>query len=96
MDEIRETKYFGILSDGILDVSHVDQMSIILRYVVIKDDSVEVKESFVNMVPTLGKTTRHVTDTILTQFHEYNISIQECRSQAYDNVSTMSGIYTGV
>ena len=32
----------------------------------------------------------------MIQFHEYDISIQDCRSQAYDNGSTMSGIHTGV
>lgn len=91
MDEVRQAKYYGILSDGTPDISHVDQMSIILRYVVINDDSALVKESFVDFVPTAGKTAQHVTDTILGQLHRYNLNIQDCRAQAYDNASTMSG-----
>ena len=72
------------------------QLSIILRYVPIKDVRVEAKESVVNFVPTLGKTAQHITDIILTQFNEYHINIQDCRYEAYDNASTISGIHTGV
>ncbi|CAN7949841.1 unnamed protein product [Ixodes pacificus] len=94
--EIKEAKYFGILFDSTPDVSHVDQMCQVIRYVHIKDGEVTVKESFLGFFPIEGKTAAEITDRNLKQFEDDGLDIAFCRSQGYDNAAVMAGIHGGV
>ena len=56
LEEIKTAKYFSMLLDSIPDVSHIDQMAFIVRYVKIDSNSeVQIKESFLNFFPLHGK-----------------------------------------
>lgn len=55
VNEIKSAKYFGIMFDSTPDVSHVDQMSEVIRYVKINNRKVEVKEVFLGFFPLQGK-----------------------------------------
>lgn len=47
-NEVRESKYYSIIMDSTQDVTKIDQLSVILRYVKVnyENKSIEVKESF--------------------------------------------------
>lgn len=96
VDDIKKAKYFGILFDSTPDISHVDQMSYVIRYVHIEGDQVEVKESFLGFFPKAGKTAVELTENILTQLESDNLDIHLCRAQGYDNAATMAGVHGGV
>ena len=51
LEEIKAPKYFSILLDSIPDVSHIDQMALIVRYVKVDSSEVQIKESFLNFFP---------------------------------------------
>ena len=46
LQEVREAKYFAIKCDSTPDMSHTDQMTLIVRSVTIKNSIAQVKESF--------------------------------------------------
>lgn len=96
IDSVKQAKYFTIMFDSTPDLSHVDQMSQILRYVYIDEGEVEVKESFVDFFRLDGKTAQALTDKILSKLQEDGLNLADCRGQGYDNAATMAGIHAGV
>ncbi|GBP00532.1 Fanconi anemia group J protein homolog [Eumeta japonica] len=94
LDEIKKAIYFGILFDSTPDISHVDQMSYVIRYVHIEGDDVEVKESFLGFFPIAGKTAVELTENILTQLEV--ITWTHIYGLGYDNAATMAGVHGGV
>lgn len=96
VNEIKSAKYFGIMFDSTPDVSHVDQMSEVIRYVKIDNRKVEVKEVFLGFFPLHGKKAADLSAEILKKLENDGLDIMMCRSQGYDNAAVMSGIHGGV
>ncbi|XP_033231606.1 zinc finger MYM-type protein 6-like [Belonocnema kinseyi] len=96
LNDIKEAKYFEIIFDSTPDISHVDQMSNVIRYVHIEGDQVEVKESFLGFFLIAGKTAVELPENILTQLESDNLDIKLCRAHGYDNAATMAGVLGGV
>lgn len=96
--EREKAKYFSIMVDATPDSSHMEQTTIILRYVAYSGESneFEVIERFLEFVNCNEKTGEAITDLILQTLQKYNILISDCRGQGYDNGSNMSGPYKGV
>ncbi|XP_059156041.1 zinc finger MYM-type protein 1-like [Physella acuta] len=92
VDEIKTAKYFSISVDSTPDVSHVDQLTIVIRYV---QDTGPI-ERFLKFVPMFSHTGSEIANLILTFLEENGIDIKNCRGQSYDNASNMSGKYNGV
>lgn len=93
LKEVQEAKYFGIVLDSTPDISHVDQLTFVIRYVAI--DSMPI-ERFVCFVPNVGHKAEEIVNTVLGLFEKFNLEISNCRGQSYDNAANMSGIYSGV
>ena len=96
LEEMKAAKYFSILLNSIPDVSHIDQMALIVRYVKVDGSEVQIKESFLNFFPLHKKNANEITKSILDEFQQNGLDIMMCRGQAYDNASTMVGIRSGV
>lgn len=96
-DEIRTAKYFSIIVDSTPDISHVDQLSLIIRYVRQKDteESVPV-ERFISFIPNVGHKSEQLANVVCEKLKELDIEIGNCRGQSYDNASNMSGQYSGL
>ena len=71
-------------------------MTLIVRYVTIKNSIAQVKESFLNFFRLSGKTAAEIFQSILDEIELNILDVMMCRGQGYDNASTMSGIYAGV
>ena len=56
--------------DSTPDVSHKDQTSQILHYVMIDEDKVKVVKSFVNFIETKGKGAENVSTMILEKLEK--------------------------
>ena len=81
--------YYSNSVDSTLDITNVDQLTIIFRYV-LPDGSVE---QFVKFIPTRGHTGYQLTDLLFEFIEDNEIGLKDLIGQSYDNASNMSGKY---
>lgn len=93
IEEVKEAKYFGIVVDSSPDISHIDQLTLVLRYVTV--DGMPV-ERFLCFLPNVGHKSEEIVTAIVGVFEEFGLDVTKCRGQSYDNASNMSGVYSGV
>lgn len=86
-------KYFSIIVDSSPDIAHVDQLSVVLRYV---QENGEPSEVFLTFTPNVGHKGEEMFDAIKDTLKEFNLDIRDCRGQSYDNATNMSGCYKGL
>ena len=98
IDEIKSARIFSVIFDTIQDISKVDQLSQVIRYVTIKRDNhgtatgIEIHESFVGFSEVSGGTANDIISVVESK----GLQMSNCRGQGYDRVANMSGIYSGV
>lgn len=102
LKEIHEAEFYSVILDTTQDISKVDQLSQVLRYVTIaKDDNdvplgVEIHESFMGFYPVHDQGAHGLEKMILGLLEKKGISVNKCRGQGYDGAATMSGVYSGL
>ncbi|XP_031336280.1 zinc finger MYM-type protein 1-like [Photinus pyralis] len=90
--EIKNAKYYSLIVDSTPDISHTDQLSVIIRYCI----SNKVHERFLTFLPIFSHTGSSLSTVILEFLDTHGINILNCRGQSYDNASNMSGKYRGL
>ena len=96
ISDIKAAKYFSILFDCTPDASHKEQMSQIIRYVLIKEGQCTIEESFVDFIESHQKTGAGLAAEITDKLKRDGLKIEDCRGQGYDNGANMAGKYNGV
>ena len=91
-DEMGDSK-FCILVDEAIDVSHKEQMAIVLRFVDVHGVIRERYFDIVNVADTTSSTLKKEISDVLTQ---NNLSIHNMRGQGYDGASNMRGAFNGL
>ncbi|KAF5281919.1 hypothetical protein FQR65_LT14445 [Abscondita terminalis] len=101
--QIKEAPYFSIIADTTQDISKIDQLSLICRYVHIaknSDDNIpirlNIKETFLGFTKLTDGSAAGITSVIFDCINAYDLEIKKCRGQGYDGANTMSGAYSGV
>ena len=92
LKEAKEAKYFSVSIDSTLDESHLDQLTIVIRYVL----PLGPVERFLTFMPMMRHTAEQMASILLNFLKEKDLDINNCRGQSYDNASNMSGRYNGV
>jgi len=93
VNEIEKAKYYSISVDSTPDVSHIDQLTFVIRYVLPSGAPVE---RFITFIPMFGHTAAQMFEIVTKKLKDLGISIDDCRGQSYDNASNMSGAYSGL
>lgn len=94
ISELKQAKYFAVSIDPTPDVTHIDRLTCILRY--IPPDGDGPVERFVKFLDTESHKAKDLAGALLNFFESVNIDISLCRGQSYDNASNMAGKYAGV
>lgn len=93
LGEIRSCNWFSLIADEATDISHNEQLSLSIRWVdshyVIHEDTLGLSQ----LENTKAKTLYSIIKDILIRC---SLPIAQCRGQAYDGASNMSGIRNGV
>ena len=92
ISEIKKSKYYSISLDSTPDLAHIDQLTLIVRYVLPSGPV----ERFIKFLEMEGHRSANLADSLLDFFKEREINIKDCRGQSYDNASNMSGKYNGL
>jgi hypothetical protein len=92
ISEINAAKYYSISVDSTPDLSHVDQLNFIVRFV--KDG--KPIERFLVFWPIEEHKAQYMADTGLNFLENLKIPIKNCRGQSYDNAANMAEKYSGL
>jgi len=92
--EIKKSVYYSISIDSTPDISRVDQLTIVVRYV---NDQGPV-ERFLTFLEldVGGHTGAALAKRVLDYLVSIGIDISKCEGQTYDNAANMSGLFNGV
>lgn len=98
LDCIKKSKYFSIILDGTTDITHREQMTIILRYVLDNEETqrFEVKESFIEFLPLHLKTGMAIKEAAKQELQSFGLDLDDLSGQSYDNGANMKGKNIGV
>lgn len=92
LSSILDAKYFSLIVDSTPNVSHIDQLTLVIRYI----KNVKPVERFLGYTPIKSHRSESLAARILSTMESLGLDINMCRGQSYDNASNMSGKYTGV
>ena len=92
-NDVHDAKYFSICVDSIPDVSHIDHLTIIVRYINQNGSTVERSLKF---IPIHSHSGESLKENVIKTLHEMTLSLNNCRGQSYDNAPNMSGKHTGL
>lgn len=97
---VKKSKYYSIILDCTPDLSHVEQMTIIIRFVFVesskKESNVTICEHFLGFIPAESSTGMGLSDIIIQQLKDLGIPTENMRGQGYDNRANMKGKHSGV
>ncbi|XP_018495217.1 uncharacterized protein LOC100901689 [Galendromus occidentalis] len=92
IERVKTAKYFTMIFDSTPDLSHKDQTSQVLRYVILDGKEVKVTESFVGFIETEKKDAAGITSMILQSLEKDGLDIQHCRGQANHSLN-LAGVH---
>lgn len=76
-------QYFTIIMDSNQDITKVDQVSLIIRYVVVdyKEKSFKIMESFLGFYPLIKHGSEYHVNLIYEILNDCRLDIKRCRGQ---------------
>ena len=79
IQELQQCKYFSISVDSTTDITHTDQLSVTIRYVL----PTGPVERFLIFIPISDHTGEEIADVVLKFLKEKSIDIKYCHGQSY-------------
>ena len=93
LTDIRKAQWFSVIADEASDVSNKEQLSVCIRWV---DDKFSVYEDPLELINLSKTDAAAITNALRDCLTRFCLPISQCRGQAYDGASNMSGHLNGV
>ena len=92
--DLKANKFYSIIADEAKDISNMEQMSLMLRFV---DQEMNIREEFVGFLDCkYGLKGEQLAKIILDALRDFDISIADCRGQGYDGAGAVAGHINGL
>ena len=89
----QENHFFSVTADEAQDVSKLEQLPLVIRYV---DNSGQLQEDFLGfLLCDEGITGQAIADLILSAIQSWGLDMSLCRGQCYDEAGNMAGKTNG-
>ncbi|XP_039254132.2 zinc finger MYM-type protein 1-like [Styela clava] len=99
--ENKAAPFFSIILDTTQDISKIDQLSAVYRYIrVVKNEDLpidgKIKEVFMGFHKVSGQTSHELATQLEYLLHANGLDLLKCRGQGYDGAANMQGAYDGL
>lgn len=80
VDDIKQAKFFSIILDCTPDISHTEQLSVVITVVSLMEKP-HIREHFMGFLEAEESTGQHLESMILTRLEELGIPFEDCRGR---------------